>query len=462
MIRRIAWRQFIEFVRDGRLPLVGGLFAVLLVVLLVVGWRQQSNVNSERSAAQGIDYNDWLHQKNRHPHDAAHQGMHVFKPIPRLSLIDPGIDPYVGSTIWLRAHRQSEVKFRPAQDATGLQRFGTLSTAWMLQILGPLFVIVLGFGAFSGEREQGTLRQTLSLGVAPRQILWGKALALAGSLALLLLPALLLALIGAGSAIEQDRLDLLIRLILLGLGYALYLGIAIFLTLAVSAIAPSSRVSLVLLISLWITCVIVAPRIASDLSKDWHPNPTGAEFNTRLDADLDDRYRQVWKEKLGTEKRWGPDLPLNRWGEALKIDDQAGYEVTDEHFSRLWDTFALQQRSQEWIGLAVPVLAIRGFSMGMAGTDFAHHREFAQAAERQRRLIQDTMSKDLIEHADPLGNQHFAYKAGCDLWASVPRFEYSLPKVDLALRHNKTSFFILLAGLLIWTGIAHLAMPRRA
>jgi ABC-2 type transport system permease protein len=72
------------------------------------------------------------------------------------------------------------------------------------------------------------------------------------------------------------------------------------------------------------------------------------------------------------------------------------------------------------------------------------------------------MSKDLIEHADPLGNQHFAYKAGCDLWASVPRFEYSLPKVDLALRHNKTSFFILLAGLLIWTGIAHLAMPRRA
>ncbi|MEW6139672.1 MAG: ABC transporter permease subunit [Thermodesulfobacteriota bacterium] len=462
MIRRIAWREFIEFIRDGRLPLVGGLFAVLLVVLLAVGWLQESNLNSERSAAQGMDYNDWLNQKNRHPHDAAHQGMHVFKPIPRLFLIDPGIDPFVGSTIWLRSHRQSEVKFRPAQDLTGLQRFGTLSAAWMLQILGPLFVIVLGFGALSGEREQGTLRQTLSLGVAPQQILWGKALALAGSLALLLLPALLLALTGAGSAIEQDRLDLLIRLILLGVGYALYLGIAIFVTLAVSAVAPSSRISLVLLIGLWIASVIVAPRIAADLSKAWHPNPTGVEFNTRLDNDLEHRYRKVWKEKLGTEKRWGPELPLNRWGEALKVDDHAGYEVTDEHFARLWDAFALQQQSQEWIGLAVPVLAIRGFSMGMAGTDFFHHREFAQAAERQRRLIQDTMSKDLIEHADPLGNQHFSYKAGSSLWASVPPFEYSPPKVGFALRHNKTSLFVLLAGLLTWIGIAHLAMPRSA
>jgi ABC-2 type transport system permease protein len=61
MVRRIAWREFVEFIRDGRLPLVGGLFAVLLVVSLAVGWRQQSSLNLERSAAQGMDYNDWLH-----------------------------------------------------------------------------------------------------------------------------------------------------------------------------------------------------------------------------------------------------------------------------------------------------------------------------------------------------------------------------------------------------------------
>lgn len=47
----------------------------------------------------------------------------------------------------------------------------------MLQIFAPLLVIVLGFNAFAGEREQGTLRQALSQGVAARALLWGKSAA---------------------------------------------------------------------------------------------------------------------------------------------------------------------------------------------------------------------------------------------------------------------------------------------
>lgn len=462
MLRLIAFRDFLEFWRDGRLPLVGGLVAVLLLTAFAVGWQHHRSVESERRAAQALDYEDWLKQGERHPHDAAHQGMHVFKIEPPLSIVDPGITPYVGSTIWLQAHRQSELRFRPAQDATGLQRFGNLSVAWVLQVLGPLLVIVLGFNAFAGEREQGTLRQILGLGVPPLQLLWGKALALAASVALLLVPVAVTAAFIIGFTPNAGlHVDALARLAWVVIGYGLYFGITIFVVLAVSAIASSSRVALIGLLALWIVGAMLAPRAASDIARDVFPSPSRMEFNSTLDAYLDVEYERVWRERFGMDKRWSSDLPLNRWGIALRIDDQAGYGVVDRHFADLWRSFTRQQRAQEWVGLAVPLLALRAFSMGMSGTDFVYHQDFSTAAERHRRLIQDLVSDDLVKHADPLGNRHFAYQAGHELWARVPGFSYTPPGVADALLANWVSLVVLMAGLVIALALALWAVRIR-
>jgi ABC-2 type transport system permease protein len=454
----VAQRELTELWRDGRLLLAGGLMALLLLTAWFVGSQRQAEIEGERAAAQTLDYDAWVAQERRHPHDAAHQGMHVFKPLPATAVLDPGITPYVGSTIWLQAHRQSELRFRPAQDATGLQRFGNLSVAWVLQVLGPLVVIVLGFNAFAGEREQGTLRQALSLGVPPRRLLWGKALALAVALAACLLPLLALGMAVLGA---QGDAEAVVRAGLLALGYALYLGIAVLVVLAVSALVPSTRLALTLLLALWIAGVTLAPRAASDLARDLHPSPSRQAFNQGIDTDLDQAYKRAWREQLGTDKRWGAELPLNRWGLALRIDDEAGYEVSDQHFGQLWDSYASQQRAQEWAGLVVPLLALRGWSMGLAGTDFAAHRHFAVAAEQQRREMQDLISHHLVEHADPLGNQHFTYQAGKELWTQVQRFDYQAIGVGEAARHNAPSLLVLLMGLVAAAGLAAWAVGVR-
>ncbi len=444
IIGLIARREFTEFRRDGRLWLAGGLMLLLLATALAVGWQQQRTTDAERSAAQAQDHDDWLKQEQRHPHDAAHQGLHVFKPVPAAAIFDPGITPYVGSTLWLQAHRQSELRFRPAQDATGLQRFGHLSVAWVLQVLGPLLVIVLGFNAFAGERAQGTLRQTLSLGVRPRQLLWGKALALAGALVLCLLPALAA---GAVVVVVQGGVDAALRLAALAVGYGLYFGIAVLGVLAVSALVPGTRMALIVLLGLWIAGVTLAPRVASDLARETFPSPSRQAFNQSLDGDLDNQYKRAWREQLGTDQRWGTELPLNRWGLALRVDDIAGYSVSDTHFAQLWDSFAAQQRAQEWSGLVVPMLALRAWSMGLAGTDFAAHRHFSQAAEQQRRLMQDLISDDLVAHADSLGDRHFSYQADRSLWAKVPRFIYQPPSTARSLGENGVSLGVLVVAL---------------
>ncbi|WP_418131245.1 ABC transporter permease subunit [Variovorax sp. 375MFSha3.1] len=462
LVNWIARREFLERLRDGRLHWAGGLVAVLLLTALAVGWAHQRDAQAEQRAAQAMDYRDWLRQDRRHPHDAAHQGMHAFKPEAVLSMIDPGINLFIGSTVWLQAHRQSEVKFNAAQDATGLQRFGNLSVGWILQVLGPLLVIVLGFNAFAAEREQGILRQTLSLGVSPLRLLGGKALALTASLAVLLVPAGLVAAIAVGAGADDgERLDALLRLGAWTVGYAVYLGIFVFLVLGVSAACSTSRMAITLLLAIWIAQAVMAPRVLSELSRAWFPSPTRLEFNRQLGAELKTVSDEVWQKNFGSTERWGRDVPLSKWGIALRLDDQASYPVYDRHYGRLWDTWERQQAVQEWSGLLVPVLAVRSFSMGMAGTDFAHHRSFTTAAELHRRHIQDLMSEDLVAHADPLGDQHFAYQATPELWATVPPFDYQPPRAAWALMHQMRSFAVLCAGLLLAAAFAAFTASRQ-
>ncbi|SAI59908.1 ABC-type transport system involved in multi-copper enzyme maturation%2C permease component [Bordetella ansorpii] len=459
MIMLVALKDLRERLRDGRLYWAGGIVVILLMTALAVGYLHQREAHTEQAAAQNNDYQDWLRQDARHPHDAAHQGMHVFKPDTALALLDPGINPYIGSTIWLQAHRQSEVKFRPAQDASGLQRFGDLSAAWILQALGPLLVIVLGFNAFSGEREQGILRQTLSLGVAPWRLLWGKATALAISLSLLLVPAAAAASVAIWLA--GGRGDALSRFAMLSCGYAMYLAAFIFLTLGISAAARSSRVAITVLLAVWIANTVIAPRVMAELSRGLYPSPTRLEFNQALQNDLKATSDRVWMQAFGTTERWSRDVPLNQWGLALKLDDQSSYAVYDRHFGQLWDTWEHQQAVQESMGWAMPLLAMRALSASMAGTDFAHHRAFTTAAEHHRRVIQDIVSTDLVAHADTLEHQHFSYHASPSLWARVPPFQYQPPTANWALHQARLSLLMLGIALLLSLAFAWRAVARQ-
>ncbi len=169
---------------------------------------------------------------------------------------------------------------------------------------------------------------------------------------------------------------------------------------------------------------------------------------------------KAWTAHFGARTRWDASVPLSKWGAALKVDDEAGYGVMDEIFGRLWDTFERQQRFQQWVGVVAPVTALRGFSMGLAGTDFSQHRDFSTAAEDQRRKIQDIVSADLIEHADSRGNAHFTYKAGAELWATVPQFQYELPRVSFALAHHWPSLALLGLMFCFSAGLAGYALSR--
>ena len=155
--------------RDAARRPVSSARRVVLVLSAVVarrGWKQYVDVQRQHLEAQQATRAQWLNQPEKNPHSAAHYGMYAFKPKSRLSMVDTGVDPYVGVAAWLEAHKQNEFRYRPAQDRTAMQRFGELTAAESFLVILPLFIVLVTFAAFAGEREQGTLRQLLSLGVS--------------------------------------------------------------------------------------------------------------------------------------------------------------------------------------------------------------------------------------------------------------------------------------------------------
>lgn len=459
MILRIARKEMTEMVRDGRFRAAGAIVFTLLAGALLLGWQNYREVSAQHAAAQKATRDQWLGQGKKNPHSAAHYGIYAFKPKVPLTMVDRGTDPYTGVAVWLEAHKQNEFKYRPAQDATAVQRFGELTGATVLQLLVPLLIVLLGFNAFSGERELGTLRQLLSLGVSQQDLARGKALGVAGALGLLLVPAALIGAVALTAASGQAGMIASIpRMAWMALSYLLYFAAFVGVSLAVSAWAPSSRSALIVLLGFWMFNGLIAPRAASDIAKAVRPAPSAFQFARGIEKGLqgdghDSASARARKLEAELLKKYNVDkveaLPINFSGARLQDSEEHGNEVFDIAYSQLWKTFAEQDGVHRAVSVLAPSLAVRSTSMAFAGADFPQHAHFAQAAEEYRRMIQRVMNNDLMHNAGNNG----VYLAGDGLWSKVPPFEYTAPDAGWVLSQQTFS----LAILALWSAAAALA-----
>ena len=126
--------------RDGRFRWTAAIVLILLATSLILGWKHYVKTREERAAAQTLSRDSWVGQGSRNPHSAAHFGVYAFKPATPLALIDTGLDPFTGVSVWVEAHNQNPAQYRPIEDATAVARFGELTAAFVLQFLIPLLI----------------------------------------------------------------------------------------------------------------------------------------------------------------------------------------------------------------------------------------------------------------------------------------------------------------------------------
>lgn len=431
MIATIARKEFTELWRDGRFIWTSAILVALFIVALLTGLERSASAARDRAAAESETYQQWLDQGEKNPHAAAHYGLYAFKPETPLAYVDRGINDFAGTSIWLEAHYQNAARDRTAQDGSAVQRFGQMTAAFVLQYLMPLVIIVLSFSAFAGERESGTLRQLMAIGVARRPLLFGKTIGAASAVLAVVVPLVVIGSLIMAAASSGDAAALILRALSFAALYIGYAFIWLLLGLGISAAVKTSQAALIALVGLWaVTCFLV-PRIATDVSRSLVPTPSLIAFKAAIDRDNaqglngETQAQMMERKTKETLAKYNVsnirDLPVNIQGLRFIWLEEWGDAVFDRHFGDLYERFERQERIQQAFAVLSPVMAVRPLSMAIAGTDIAEQHRFAAAAERFRRQYILLMNEDMTINSR---TGDAAYKAGPALWADVNAFRY--------------------------------------
>ncbi len=455
MIATIARKEFIDMIRDARYRVSAAVVLVLLLGALVTGFAGRQSYERQRADAVRAERQAWVNQGEANPHSAAHFGRYAFKPLLPAALIDQGLNPYLGVAVYIEGHAQNPFRYRPVEDSTGLRQFGELTAAAVLQFLLPLVIVLLTFNAFAGEREQGTLKQLMSLGVRPSRLLAGKALGVAAALATLVIPAALLGLGLLSGAMRMEGTQDGVRFAALSSVYLVYLLTFVALSLGVSARAATARMALLALLGFWAATTLFVPRASATLAEMLHPTPSLPEFFKQVEEDMENgvdghrppgereeelRQAMLKKYNVTSEK----DLPINFTGLVLQESEEHGNAVYDKRFAELRGQYGRQSGILRNASAVSPLLAVRSFSMALAGTDLWHHESFADAAEAYRRKWVKRLNDDLTYNSR---TGDFTYAVGREFWEATEDFDYASPPVGSVLRTQRWSLLVLAAWL---------------
>ncbi len=439
-VARLIARDELRLMARNRVAVIAFVLLVLLTVVAVASsWAHQRGIADLRARHAETAEAAFKGQPDRHPHRVVHYGTFIFRPLGPLAAFDPGVDAFTGNSMFLEGHRQNTANFGDVRQSSLLVRFGQLTPAFVLQVVAPLMLIFLGYGALARETERGTLRLLMLQGARRGQVVGGKLLALGVAALLAGLPAML-GLVAISTQAGAQALPMLT----LALGYAGYLALWAVLILLVSALVHRSRDALLALVALWAVAVVLLPRVAPDVASA--AIPLGNRFQTEVAVardlrtmgdshDPDDphfaRFKQTMLDRYGVKTV--EDLPINYMG-ALAIE---GERLTSSLFDRYSNaSYAAQVRQNglvETAGLLSPAIALRSLSMAAAGTDVAGHQRFLAQAEAHRYALVQRLNRMQME--DVSYTDDTATDAGADRrkriaarnWQAMPEFRFAPP-----------------------------------
>lgn len=368
---------------------------VLLIAIVLAAasvWVTHASITITAEARQHMQADAkqvFEQQPDRHPHRMIHYGHYLFRAPPPLGALDPGIDAYTGNAIFLEGHQQNSATFAEQKQSSGLNWLGKLTPAYVMQVLTPLLLIVLGFGVMTREREAGTLDFLKVQGVSALTLMLGKGVALAGAGLLILLPLV------AGALITLLQGAAALPVMVFIFAYLLYLAIWCGIVLAVSALASSNSSSFSGLMAVWILMCLLLPRIASNtaavvavsqgkLETDFAVLQSIRESGDGHNAN--DPAFKALKDNLLAQYNVETveQLPVNFRGIVSRSSEAHHTEILNKFAGQKMQSEQAQASIARQFGWLSPVIAIQTASMKLAGTDLENYQRFLREAEAIR------------------------------------------------------------------------------
>jgi len=434
---------------------------ILALAAVAVSFVRIDSHERDRTYAEALDRETWLNQGPRNPHSAAHFSSWAMRPITPLAVLDPGVGPYAGNAIWMEAHNQNPPRNRPARDNASAFDLGQFSVGWVLQLLAPLLLFVVGAGLIARERERGTLRLMLVSGADASSLVARKLGVLGRIAAMMILPIAAAAVAAIALLPGANAADEGWRVAIWGGSYAIYLFVAVVIAIAVSAMSASTSRAMMLLIGLWLGATLLVPRMAASVAAVVAPAPPAEVFAAEIARDRatqasghdgsEEAFVQSVLRRYGVTSE--ADLPVSLAGLELEESERQGNLIFDRRFGELEAVYTRQREAARLAGVVSPLVSIQNISMALSGTDMASQIAFQRQAEMHRRSVITLLNNDMAKHGK---GQDFDYLADPKLWSTIPVFVYQPLPLGVVAQLVWPDLLILLA----WCALAFFLLAR--
>jgi ABC-2 type transport system permease protein len=421
--------------------------------------------HKQRLEANALFRQQWAHQQ-RNPHDAAHFGTYLFKPINLLNVFDPGLNDYTGNTYRVEAHIQHEISNSDAEHNDTSMRFGNLSFALILQLLVPLFLLFTTATSITGEKENGTLKMLLAQGLSSRKIIWSKVWANYLFIVVIIIPVfIIMALAVLFSGDTELFFARLLCILITCLFY--YLLIALSGSI-ISAFSNHSGKALLSALCLWIFMSIIFPKIITGTANRSYPLMSRAVFSDLVEqgyrkglngkdpyAARGERYINSLLKKYGVDSVGA--LPFNIDGLTLQFNEDYRTMAFNHYYKAVENRFDQQQHFLSISGVFDPFLSAKRLSMALAGSDFYHHQQFFKQAQAYRNQLIKKLNMQLAMHGKDVKRE---YIVGPQYFGQLKDFRYQLPTLDQVLQLEKVAILSLTGWIIMLILLLHFIASR--
>ncbi len=375
-----------------------------------------------------------------------------------MQIFIPGVNNDIGRLSGITGIEEVKLKNSAYADEPIYALFRSIDLSFIIQVVLSLFAILFTYDAINGEREGGTLQLTFANPVPRSTYILAK---FAGSWLGLVVPLFIPVLMGAllvmlygipFGAGDWQRFGMFLLVSLLYFTFFIAFGVCI------STFTRRPAASFLLSLAMWITLVLIVPRLGVMAAGAADPVPSVAETESRIDAFAKDRWDQQMKLM---ETRWQARQEEMRGmtadrREAYEQDKQKEWANDDEaertavqtdidaYAVRVNEDLRNRESHQEHLAFTLsrisPASTYQLASMGLAGTGVSLKSRYEDAMRAYRTAFMQYVGKKQKETGGQ-GGFRITVDSQTGFHFSAPRERGTLDVSDVpAFRPPPTGF----------------------
>ena len=390
--------------------------SILILISVFIGINEYNNAVEQFEANQKIAQqdialaNNWGSVRN-----IAHR-----EPTP-MQIFVSGLHFDIGRLSGISNMEDVKLTRSPYSDETIFAIFRFIDFAFIVQVVLSLFAILFTYDAINGERENGTLKLAFANSVSRVSYLLAKFTGMwLGLIVPLLIPILIGLLLLMVFKVPVSGGEWMSIIGLIGLSI-LYITLFIGIGLLVSSLTRKSSLSFLLLLVIWISGVLILPRMGVMTAGQLAPVESVAQLEAKQEAfqkarwdeysqELRDRWRERQSDMEGMDENERRAYRDGKEWEWLEEDDVSRKQVqTDitENNRKLLEEARNRKKVQEQLAFTLarvsPVSSFRLAAMNLAGTDIDLKNRYEESMRTYKDDFTEYAQAKLEESGDPGG-----------------------------------------------------------